>query len=237
MGMFDNQCMITGIKLDQVVCVFLVERHDGSHSPCTLPIFGRRDPHGSVVDIEAHPSVESLVAGLASAVKVGRLGLRIPDWATHIDVSPDRTGLQNFTELFFRGGHAEYAEARLALTLIERHVWDAVWSAAGRGPSTADMNSVLYPPQLASTFYSEPSRETVELASRFRALQIWLAARDIPWTPLRNGDQFDERDVVNLVATAVERFNAEPAIINGLLDYARWEFDESLTLQELLDGF
>jgi len=99
------------------------------------------------------------------------------------------------------------------------------------------MNSVLYPPQLASTFYSEPSRETVELASRFRALQIWLAARDIPWTPLRNGDQFDERDVVNLVATAVERFNAEPAIINGLLDYARWEFDESLTLQELLDGF
>jgi hypothetical protein len=38
------------------------------------------------------------------------------------------------------------------------------------------------------------------------------------------------------LTAAVERFHEEPTIINGLLDYARWEIDESLTRQQLLDG-
>jgi hypothetical protein len=90
MGTFDNQCMITGIELDDVACLLLIERPDGSHVPCALPIFGHRDPHGAIVEIEGHPAVDSLALGLAAAVDVGSLQLAVPSWLDPVDVSPDR---------------------------------------------------------------------------------------------------------------------------------------------------
>jgi hypothetical protein len=236
MGMFDNQCMITGVKLDDVACVFLIERSDGSHFPCALPIFGRRDPHGALVRIEDHSAVDSLASGLAAAVEVGSLQLALPSWLSRVDVSPDRTGLQNFIELFFRGGHALHAGGRLAVTLIERHVWNAIWTAARDPLPIVDLSSVIYPPELVTAFYSRASIDTIKLASRFRALQIWLAAREIEWRPLAGGDQFDDGDIRALLRAAVERFHEEPTIVDGLLGYARQEIDESLTQQQLLDG-
>jgi hypothetical protein len=236
MGTFDNQCMITGITLDDVACLILIERPDGSHVPCALPIFGHRDPHGAIVGIEDHPAVDSLALGLAAAVDVGRLQLAVPSWLDRVDVSPDRTGLQNFVELFFRGGHALHAGSRLALTLIERHVWNAV-SAAIRDPlPDVELSSVISPPDLVTAFYPRASVDTVKLASRFRAIQIWLAAREIEWRPLAAGNQFDEDDIQDLLRAAVERFREEPTIVDGLLEYARHQIDGSLTKQELLDG-
>jgi len=235
MGMFDSQCMITGIKLDDVACVFLIERPDGSHFPCALPILGYRNPHGALVRIEDHPAGDSLASGLAAAVEVGSLELAVPSWLTRVDVSPDRAGLQNFSELFFRGGHALYGGRRLALTLIERRIWNAVWAVARDPLPNVDLSSVIYPPELVTAFYPMASVDTLKLASRFRAAQIWLAAHDIEWSPLAAGDQFDEDDVRALVRAAVERFREEPTIIDGLLEYARAEFDASLTREKLLD--
>jgi hypothetical protein len=237
MGMFDNQCMITGIKVDEVVCVFLMERPDGTYAPCSLPLLGHRDPHGRVVRIEEHPSVGEFASGLAAAISLGRINLVRPEWVDSVDVSPDVTGLESLSDLFFRGGSATCLGRPLAMTLIERHVWNAVWGQLPPARAPLELSSVLYPTDIAAVLYPATSQKTRELAAAFHALSGWLGARGIAWAPLRDGSQFDEDDIASLLRTAVRRFRGESTILDGLLAYAHSEVDGSLTRSQLLDGW
>ena len=236
MGAFDNQCMITRISLEDAAWVLLIERPDGTFAPCSLPFFGRREIHGGLDKIKGDLSVNALAMGLSTAVEQGHLTLDIPNWvADAVDVSADLSGLRRFIKLLFQGGGAEHAKARVALTLIERRIWNAIDANFSMSLPPVDLPAVLEPTQLASVLYPSVPAETLKLASRFKAMQIWLAARDIAWTPLpKFGEQFGEDEVMALVRSAVKRFHDEPLIVQGLLDYARSEFDDTLTRERLI---
>jgi hypothetical protein len=241
MGMFNERCMVTGIRLHEVTVVLLTEQDDGSFQACTLPVEGRWDYYGGIEELVNDAHCAHLVAALRDAIR--NKSLRVDFDACDRDpVGPSDDGPTLYSKLvnalgsdaFDKGRNAVLGRRLVRAAMIAREVADAL-TASTRAKGLQLQDLIAWKKQ-GELFYSRCSRARLaDGVRRLSALQQALRSRRIQWSPTGpTYTQFSGDEARQAIHEGAVRYAGDRPIQRALLKNARYYHDEKLKLSDIV---
>lgn len=233
MGMWDYQCMITGISLRAAeATVVALRRTEHGHRPVTLGISGTYDRYGAVDNIDGDLNTRLVAAYFrdhvryvaapgpgAAAVAHGWADteVRSPTATGDIETAISHLAVSTTAcsgDTFYGMPVATSPHGTsLVLAFVARPVWDAL---AGRHPVDGAFDEVFAQAPEAHDIYAGHLPDLAAQADHLRRVDRFLARRGMRWSPPDDSDQFWIDEELALAELAMRTYADVPELVEVL---------------------
>ncbi len=231
MGLYDNQCMLTGVSLlPSDAALVLLEPTGSAFRPIALAVKGCSDRLGSIDGIkEREPNAGLLLKYFQAKLKSG--DFKVDEEALRIhDCWPINTlecALWNFERNMSDGRQNHLHDRRVMFSLICLPIWEAIAKAAltSKKSNTALFDELFSSSSIAQEIYDKKITKVASALREMAAVNKFLKSRRLAWEPsVSDGGQHLPDEMQEYLSDARKKFMRSSAILAGLDAY-----EETLT--------